>query len=511
MPSIEIALTLLVSSPLASVPLATPSDVSFTYDPEVASLEMRPVEIELLGGGTVTVQRGELSVPIVRTDPKSKEITIDVWLFPRTPEADPDTPPIVRLHGGPGWPGFEPRPGEYENGILPLLRLSDLIIVGQRGIGTSKPDTACAGVASPAGPDDADDTDDAERAELTRAEADAALQDACRACRKHWEEAGYDLRGLNVIEAAADVDDVRRLLGYDQVQLWGGSFGSHWGMTILRYFPHSVARAILTGMEGPDHTYDMPSGVLASLKRMAAEAESSPVLEGRIPEGGLIAALEDVIARFEDEPIVVEIGEASVRLDADDIRSVALGYSARVSSRRAMPTWPADILALYEGKYDQLAWMKHSRGNEDGSLPTASFFMLDCGSGISPARLETLQHDPAAAIVGDLGHWYQTACAVWGSDLGDAFRGEFTTKVPTVVVHGTYDTSTPFDNALELLPSFEELQFVVVEGGSHSALDEAMRESPAFRSALESFIATGDMSELPDEVRMPPIAWEAPR
>lgn len=49
-----------------------------------------------------------------------------------------------------------------------------------------------------------------------------------------------------------------------------GSFGSHWGMAVMRYHPEVGARAVLTGMEGPDHTYDSPGGVLASLERMAA-------------------------------------------------------------------------------------------------------------------------------------------------------------------------------------------------------------------------------------------------
>ena len=169
---------------------------------------------------------------------------------------------------------------------------------------------------------------------------------------------------------------------------------------------------------------------------------------------------------------------------------MALGYTGRVSSRRGAPTWPADVIALYRGEFDRAARaVLRERGG--GGLPTASFFMLDCGSGISPARLNTLNDDPAAAVVGDLGYWYETACSVWGADLGEDFRAGFTTDIPTVVVQGTWDTSTPFENALECLPIFDEHTFVVVEGGSHGALGEAIRYSDEFEAAVMDFIATG--------------------
>ena len=90
-----------------------------------------------------------------------------------------------------------------------------------------------------------------------------------------WEAEGVNLAGYNVIEAAADVRAVAQALGYEKIILWGGSFGSHWSMAVMRYEPDIVARAVLTGLEGPDHTYDSPSGVLAAIRSIAEEAEST--------------------------------------------------------------------------------------------------------------------------------------------------------------------------------------------------------------------------------------------
>ena len=481
---------------LALLPLLPTSE-----GPE-AKLELRPVELPLRSGGTATVFRGDLTVPIVRDRPDSKPITVDVWHFPALEGANPNTPPIFRLYGGPGWPGMEPHEVDYEGELVPLLRMADLVIVGQRGIGTSKPNTVCPPRAAASA-----------EVETSR---EQELVDACRECREHWESQGYDLTGLNVIEAAADVDDVRRLLGFEKVTLWGGSFGSHWGMAVMRYHPDSVARALLHGVEGPDHTYDMPSGVLASLERMAAEAELSPQLASHVPEEGLIEAFRRLIEEVEEHPIELEVahpttGEPTlVTLEADDFRAAALGLTSRASSRQGAVNWAADILGLLAGNFEPAARAKLEEG-DGGSLGTASFFMLDCGSGITAERLAVLQKDPAAKVVGDLGWWYQTACSAWGSDLGDGFRRGFATEIPTVIVHGTWDVNTPFDNALELLPAFDDAHFVVVEGGSHGALSEAMRESPPLREAVNQFVLTGDRAAFPDVVELPPLNWAPPR
>jgi pimeloyl-ACP methyl ester carboxylesterase len=496
MTATPLALTLLALAP------ATPQDDALLSGRAEATLEMELEELTLSSGETAYVERGFLSVPMVRADPESKVIQIEIWRFFADDTVPEGTPPVFKLHGGPGWPGLNLTPGEYENGIAPLLAYSDLVIVGQRGIGSST-DTSCTN--RPEVPEDA-----------TREEEAAALEAACRECRSGWESRGYDLKGLNVIEAAADVDDVRRLLEYDRITLWGGSFGSHWSMTVMRYHPDSVARAILTGMEGPDQTYDRPSGVLNALARMAEEAELSSALVEHVPEEGLIAAFKALVDSVAEEPFEIDVehpstGESvAVMVDADLLSSAATGYTRRAGSRGSVGTWPADILALVSGDFEAAGRAYLADQGPDG-LPTASFFMLDCGSGITRARLEEYQKDPAVKYVGDLSWWYEATCPAWDSDLGDDFRADFVTEIPTVIVHGTWDISTPFENALELLPMFRNHHFVVVEGGSHGALGEATRFSTEFRDELMEFVATGDTEGLPETIRMPPISWSAPR
>jgi len=141
---------------------------------------------------------------------------------------------------------------------------------------------------------------------------------------------------------------------------------------------------------------------------------------------------------------------------------------------------------------------------------TASYFMLDCGSGISPAREATLQADQAVAVLGEVNLDYQAACAIWHSDLGDEFRKNFESAIPIVIVYGTWDVSTPQENALELAPFFKKSALVKVVGGSHGSLEDAMKASEAFRAAVMKFAQTGDMSDVPAQVDLPAIEWVVP-
>jgi len=133
--------------------------------------------------------------------------------------------------------------------------------------------------------------------------------------------------------------------------------------------------------------------------------------------------------------------------------------------------------------------------------------VLDCGSGITRERDAKFLADPGMAVVGDVNWEYRVACPVWGNDNGAAFRGYLTTSIPTVLVQGDWDTSTPIENALELRPYFKNSRFVLVKNGSHGSLSEAVVASAEFKRQLLEFFASGDMEGIPDQVALPAVKW----
>ncbi|MEM1056619.1 MAG: alpha/beta hydrolase [Bacteroidota bacterium] len=457
-------------------------------------------------GRSVTFERGVLTVPVNRAAGSSETITVEVVRFRRAADAPTGIPPVFRLRGGPGYPGIDSELGtsiHYQFNIEPLLPSTDVVYVGQRGFGTST-DTPCEDRETLSL---ADSFDDAPR--------EQALLDALRQCRQFYERAGLDLAGFNVLEAAADVADSARELGYDQIQLFGSSFGSHLGIAILREFPDLVTRATFYGLEGPDHTYDDPDGLERALESIAAAAESSEVLAPHIPPGGLLNAYRDLIRRADAQPILVptvhpDTGDSLVvTLTGDDFRELSRGVTRGLAWNHLAPTWALDILTMLDGDFEPAARRIFRLKTRTG-MRHAAFYQLDCASGITDERDARYRASKGADLVGAVWALYSVGCIPWDADLGDDFRTGFVTDVPTLLLHGTWDMSTPYENVTELLPSFRDHHLVTVEGGAHGAIYEAAEVSEAFEDGLYHWFATGDMGRLPDRVVLAPLEWRAP-
>lgn len=316
--------------------------------PAAGTIFLYPERIPLKGGGFVEVERGIYFAPVNRSARQSDVLGVEVYRFRASPNAEPGTPPVFFLHGGPSFAGLErslENEGTFEDRWLPLTDVSDVVVVGQRGIGSSKPTTTIE-TTFPSPP--ADRPVDMDQ-EATRYREILAAQ------RTFWEESGLDLAGFTVLEAAEDVNEVREALGYDRIIMWGGSFGSHWGMSLMRLHPEIVERAILRGMEGPDHTYDHPGHLWNVYRRVAEEAEASVELEGMVPEGGLIAAVETVVERATREPFTVSVTDPSdgsqhdVLFDGESIKQVSRGISGGLAA------WPADVITMASGDFQPAA------------------------------------------------------------------------------------------------------------------------------------------------------------
>jgi hypothetical protein len=267
-------------------------------------------------------------------------------------------------------------------------------------------------------------------------------------------------------------------------------------------------------MEGPDHTYDHPGHLWNVYRRIAEEAEAYPPLRDRIPDGGLVAAWESIVERATEAPFTVTVTDPEdgsrhdVVLDGESIKRFSRGVSGGLSG------WPAGVIEMAEGDFSRAALSLYGRSRGGGgggrSFRTASYYQLDCGSGITPQRLAAQTADPANTVLFRMNYGYIAGCPAWDSDLGNDFRQNFETEIPTVIVQGTWDTSTPYENALELVPYFKDSKFIPVIRGPHGAIRAAMRASREFDAGIYHFAATGDWTQLPDTVWMPPVEYRVP-
>lgn len=465
----------------------------------IIELERRVLVAE--DGQAVPYELGTLLVPENRDDPQGRMVGVG---FARIPALDgAGALPSFHLVGGPGAshlgalaPSSDAERAKQRE-LLSYRAVGDVVVIDQRGYSTRGERLEFVAQA-PGRPLD--------RPACLASRAAAFVDAARQAVAMHADK---DLRGYNVLECADDVRDLARLLGRRQILLVGQSFGSQWGLAVMKRHPGLVARAMLSGLEPLDHVYDMPSQVVAALQRMAWEADHDPRLAPYLPPGGLMAAVREAQARFELGPVQVELAEEEGR----EPRTVVLGLGDfQRSLLRPAEKWPAHVLAVHHGRYE--AWAREVIEERTTGLPSAPLIgpLIDTSLGVTPAREHALRTDPAGAV---LGGWdFESYCAsapVWPSpDVGDAFRTPVLDRTPVVFIGGDWDIATPIENMLALLPYFPNGRAVVVRRGPHAARALLVeRDSPVIEAVLE-FLRTGDREGLPAEVCLPPPVFETP-
>ncbi|MGH9176269.1 MAG: alpha/beta fold hydrolase, partial [Vicinamibacterales bacterium] len=248
-----------------------------------ASMRWEPFKLEVARGEVVEAERGRLTVPERRGGPP-REIEI-AFVRLGTSASSPGAP-LLYLDGGPGGPGYTVvRIPAYLKLFNAIRETRDVILLSQRGIGLSQPVPACP--ASEPLPADVF---------LSIETMMRAPEPRVRTCGDTWREKRLDLTAYNTEESADDVEALRRALGVPQVAVLGFSYGTHLGLSMLRRHPGSVERAILAGVEGPSHTWKLPTTFDVQFARLSKAAGVD-----------LVSVWRSVLARASSDPFRVSV------------------------------------------------------------------------------------------------------------------------------------------------------------------------------------------------------------
>ena len=437
----------------------------------VSTLRWEPYVGETLDGSPLEGELGRLRVPENRSVSSGREIEL-VFVRFRTTHPDPG-PPVFFLAGGPGGSGVEGSAVVASHPQIRLLEQHDVIGVDQRGTGRSGP-SLTEGEAVRALPLDR---------ELRREALVTALEGVVRETVELWRDRGVDLGAYHSVESADDLEAVRQALGLDKILLYGTSYGSHLGLAYLRRHGEHVARAVLTKVEGPNHTFKLPSTVQRHLEHLHRLSDEDPALDGRLPD--LLGTVEALLHRLAKAPVAVtdEAGEEVV-VGALDLQ---VHLARALADTRSMAGLPASLHRFEAGDWGDL--LETARDNRQVGVHALGLTM-DCASGATAERrqrLEKERQDPRNLLADAiLTPFYLEACDVAGlPDLGDIYRSAFETQVPTLLVSGTLDVRTPPENVEEILAGFHQGFHVVVENAGHESR-ELM--SPEYRDLLQTFL-----------------------
>ncbi|HST57744.1 MAG TPA: alpha/beta fold hydrolase, partial [Longimicrobium sp.] len=242
---------------------------------------------------------GTLRVPENRDQPGGRQLSLHVVVIPARTAA-PAREAVTFFGGGPGQAatGFAGGFGEL---FGPVRETRDLLFVDQRGTGRSSP-LRCR-FRDP---------------QNLQTYLDHFIPPERAAQCRDSLSAIADLSRYGYPELAHDMEAVRTALGYEALDLWGGSYGTRAALVYARMYPRTVRSMILHGLVPPQYRQpaDYATDTEAALDGLMAHCRADAACNAAFP--GAAAEVRAVAERLGTQPATAEI------LDAPTGRAVRL-------------------------------------------------------------------------------------------------------------------------------------------------------------------------------------------
>jgi len=427
---------------------------------------------------SVSAECGVLSVPENPAQPAGRSIGLYVARVPainKHKRADP----LFVLAGGPGMAATT-----FYTTVAPAFtrihRDRDIVLVDQRGTGGSNA-LNC------------ELSDD-----LVSQETDAQIVAEAQRCLKDTS-AHADVAYYTTSVAIRDLDAVRAALGYDQINLYGGSYGTRVAQQYLRRFPARARTVILDGVVpptlalGPAVALDAENALLSILARCTDE----PACRARF--GDPAADYRKLSAQLRSQPVPVSIsdpttGEAS-KLELSMLQLATVlrltTYTPQEAALLPLILHRATESGDFKPLATQYLLVSRSVGDElsygmHNSVVCAEDVPYYDSANIDRKRLEQT-YLGTAAVDG-----LRDICQVWPRGPMDKdFHDPLHSDVPALLLSGSDDPATPVADAQEALRGFTKGLHVVLKGFGHGQL-----VAPCVDRIMARFIDTATVTGL---------------
>ncbi len=392
---------------------------------------------------------GYVTVLEEHANPDGPTIRLPVAILPAaSPHAKPD--PLFLAQGGPGGSAFEIFTYTVPNTEIAAER--DIVIFNQRGTQYAEPDLFCdESIAAADG-----------LLELPPEEGLDRSMELLAECYRRLEAEGVNLSAYNSLENAADVEDIRQALGYDEYNFYGVSYGTLLGLHLMRDYPEHLRSVILDGVVPPNLNFipkvaENEDRIFRELFRACNEdpecAAEYPNLEGRLLQ---------LVADLNENPVIIEAVNPETKETVDvylDGRALLDFFFQTFYLPDMYAVFPKIVSNLERGDYFFVSQVlplfafdqTFSEGMyysvicaEDGDFSTAD---LDT-TGLLPPIAEYAPEDLQS---------YLDSCALWPVELlPPSVDDAVSSDIPTLLLSGRFDPITPpyfAEKAAESLPN----------------------------------------------------------
>ena len=368
---------------------------------------------------------------------------------------DPKPDPLFVFEGGPGG-GAATLASER----IPMFRHfqtdRDIVLIDQRGTGASNP-LDCES--------EKQDEDDLSTADIVPVER----------FRRCLADMKADVSLYTTSIAMDDIDEVRRHLGYDQINLWGGSYGTRAALVYLKQHEASVRSVVLDGVAPTDMRIPlyMARDGQRALDLLLADCERDTNGCARTYPA-LRTTVNSLWTQLEAKPHVSvthpRTGKpASLTVTRRLIGSIVFQalYSPEITA--LLPQLLTDAAA---GNYQGMLALAFASDLPKGAMSEGMFLSVVCSEDMPHISADDIARETADRFVG--GAMFETRmvlCDFWPrGQVDEAFYTPVTSSKPVLLLSGQDDPVTPPSWGEHVASSLPNSRHIVVPGAGHITL-----------------------------------------
>lgn len=456
-------------------------------------VKLEPCNIPLLANDAGC---GKYEVFEDRAAKAGRKIALNILVLPAL-SAKPAPDPVFVLAGGPGQGAVSLAKygGDY---LIKLRRERDVVFVDQRGTGESNP-LNCNQAAN--------------KDEMRTYFTEGVNLENVRACRDQLEKTANLTLYTSAI-AMDDLDEVRSALGYEKINLMGGSYGTFARFVYLRQHPDRVRAAILEGVSPVEAKILLPfaKGVEHSLERMFSDCAEDKECNEAFPK--LRAEFKELTAKVEKQPAVFE----STNLINGKREQITLSrnvFSEQIRTMLYIPLYwrwlPVLIHEANANNFGPFASIAHANvRNLTGQLAGGMSLSVICAEDVPFITEDEIKRDTAGTFYGD--HRVRTsikACEQWPKGkVAATFSEPVKSDAPILMITGDLDPVAPpwlATGAARFLPNSRQIS---IHNTGHFFRFECVED--LFVEFLSKASAKGLDASCAKDIERPPFISKLP-
>ncbi len=420
------------------------------HTPQSAVDRLHPCKID---EGPTEAFCGTYTVFENRETKAGRQIALKIVIAPAL-KRNPAPDPLFIFEGGPG--GGAATLAEYRLPMFHRFQVDrDIVLIDQRGTGGSNP-LNCE-------PEDREEED--------FSKIDDYPVERLRTCLAQLKA---DARFYTTAIAMDDIDEVRQYLGYNTINLWGGSYGTRAALVYLKRHESSVRAVVLDGVAPPDMRLPlyMPRDGQRALDLMIDDCAKDAACGKKFPN--LRESAATMFAHAAARPHITFTHPRTGKSEQMTIsqRMIAMIIFSALYDPTLTSLLPQLITDAAQGNYQGLLALAFSRDMPKGAMSEGMFLSVVCAEDMPRIQPDEVAHEATGRFLGTA--FYDThmkPCEFWPrGTVSDDFYQPVVSSKPVLIFSGEDDPITPPSWGDHVAQSLANSKHFIVPGSGHISL-----------------------------------------